>query len=155
MQRFESEITRKELESSLTYIFPVDQSREVNKEVANEELTRTEGTRQGGQYLFWSDNLSGIIAILYSADTPRRPCVSILLSLINKPQNTDLAFGNYFCKVFNDDIKLFPNHFTHSEIWLSLRQTQFRRSIAKLSAFSTEPMIKWLQVTVENQLYTF
>lgn len=151
MQRFESESTIKELESSLNYIFPIEKSEGISVNTVNEDLKRTEETREGGQYLFWSDKLNGIIAIIYNIDLPRRPCCGILLSVINKPQNTDLAFGNYFCKVFNDDIKLFPNQVTHSEIWLSLRQTQFRRSIAKFSAFSTEPMIKWLQI-VENSV---
>ena len=149
MDRFESEKTKMELVSSLKYIFPVENISELTKEETIDELIITKGKREGGQYLFWSESKSRIVVVLYDNERPRNVYSGFLIELISKAQRLDLSFGNYFCKVFNDDIKIIPSQITHSEIWMTLRQTQFRRAIAKFSAFSTEPMIKWLQI-VEN-----
>lgn len=151
MNRFESKETSKELLSSLEYIFPITSTKELEKESVIKELELTKENREGGQYLFWSENYNGIFTVLYNHQALKEPVKGFLISVINKPQLTDLSFGNYYCKVFNDDIKIIPRQETHSEIWLSLRQTQFRRAIAKFSSFSTEPMIKWLLI-VENSL---
>jgi|GEM_PF-1462490 len=151
INRYESEKTKNELISSLHYIFPIEDVSELRKDESIEELQLTKDKREGGQYLFWSDNKEGIVFLLYDNDKPRNIYRGGLIKLINKAQNLDLLFGNYFCKVFNDDIKLLPSQLTHAEIWISLRQTQFRRAIAKFSAFSTEPMVKWLGI-VENSI---
>lgn len=151
MNRFQSDQTRQELISSLHYIFPVEEAIDFDSEKILSALELTAINREGGQYLFWSNADNGIIVILYDLEIPHQVYRGFLMTLVNKPQNLDLAFGNYFCKVFNDDIKIIPNQKSHTEIWLSMRQTQFRRAIAKFSAFSTEPMIKWMQL-IENSI---
>lgn len=151
MNRYLTKETKTELTSSLNYIFPIEDVTELNVEQLVNELKLTETVRIGGQYLFWSDKSAGLIVVLYNNEKPREIIRGFLIRTINKPMDLDLSFGNYFCKVFNDDVRMHPSHVTHSELWLSLRQTQFRRAIAKFSAFSTEPMIRWIQI-VENSI---
>lgn len=151
MNRSDSKETKIELIESLGYIFPIIEVRDLNKDFIITELQNTKNKREGGQYLFWSDKHNGIVSIIYDNQIPKEVHIGFLIIVVNKPQLIDLNFGNYFCKVFNDDIKFLPRQETHSEIWLSLKQTQFTRAIAKFSSFSTEPMIEWLQI-VENSL---
>ncbi|HUU88463.1 MAG TPA: diadenylate cyclase [Candidatus Glassbacteria bacterium] len=151
MNRYESEETKKELISSLYYIFPIENTIDLDKEEVKNALTLTKKHREGGQYLFWDKKDNGIVAVLYDNEKPHEAFRGFLINVINKPQALDLSFGNYFCKVFNDDIKVIPSQVTYSELWLSLRQSQFRRAIAKFSTFSTIPMIRWMQI-IENSV---
>jgi hypothetical protein len=64
-------------------------------------------------------------------------------------------FANIFCRVFHSDIKIFDKDKKYSEIWITLRESQFIRSIAKFSAFSTEPMIEWIQIIEKSTNLTF
>lgn len=150
MNRYESDDTKKELISSLYFIFPVSSVLKQTKEDIVSELSLSENNREGGQYLFWSENKKRIVVAFYDNENPKNVYNGFLLEVHNKPQNLDLSFGNCFCRVFNDDTKILPSEVTHSEIWMALRQTQFIRAIAKFSSFSSEPLIKWLQIVEES-----
>lgn len=149
MNRYESEDTKIELISSLKYIFPIETTSDLDKEEIKNTLALMEKHRGSGPYIFWHKKYNGIVAVLYDTEEPHEAFRGILINVINEPQGLDLSFGNYFCKVFNDDIKVVPQ-VSHSEYWLSLRQTQFRRAIAKFSRFTTVPMIKRMQIVEDS-----
>jgi hypothetical protein len=71
------------------------------------------------------------------------------LATIHAPTHLDVTFANTLARVFNEDVQRAGTIRKESELWMSLRQTQFRRAIARFSAFSTGPMVEWL-LTIEN-----
>ncbi|MBD2714123.1 diadenylate cyclase [Microvirga sp. STR05] len=151
MDRFASPKTKEELLSSLHYIFPITNHKEIDQNTIIPAIEEKNNLGLNGQYAFWSEINNGVVCLIYDNNKPRQPHKALLLTTVQKPEQLDLNFANYFCKVFNDDIKTLPLSEKHSELWISLRQTQFRRAISKFSSFSTEPIIQWMQI-VENSV---
>ncbi|MBZ3935178.1 diadenylate cyclase [Methanimicrococcus blatticola] len=160
MQRFSSEETRNELISSLKYIFPIESVQTLTEEEIHKELETSD--KKETVNLFWSGGRNGLIAVLYHSGSEKKIATGYFISLLNDVQDIDLVFGDYFCQVFNDDITIIPIQEKHSEVWMTLKQSQFSRAIAKFSSFNTNPMIKWLQIAensthlqYENKPFTF
>ncbi|WP_312324688.1 hypothetical protein, partial [Soonwooa sp.] len=151
MKRFESPEIHKEFISSFNYIFSITDFQNIEASIVEKELKNYAKNGGKNKYAFWSKSRKSLLIILYNHDIVKKIAFAFELKIVGKPQNVDLLVANYFSKVFNDDIKLVPEKSSYNEIWLTLRQTQFRRSIAKFSSFSTEPMLKWLQA-IENSL---
>ncbi|MDL2261108.1 diadenylate cyclase [Methanimicrococcus sp. OttesenSCG-928-J09] len=160
MQRFESEETKAELITSLKYIFPIESVQTLTADEIRNEL-EIFGNKET-VHLFWSAGRNGLISVLYQSGPEKKVAAGYFISLLNEVQEIDLIFGDHFCQVFNDDITIIPVQEKHSEVWMTLKQSQFSRAIAKFSSFSTNPMIKWLQIAensthlqYENKPFTF
>lgn len=142
--RIHSKETKKEIKSSLKYIFPIESFEDLTKE----EISQISVSKKK-KYLFFEEDLSFIILLLYSHLDKNTPEIGFKIKLVQNPSSVDIDFGNTFFRVFNDDINILPEEHKYSELWISFRESQFRRAIAKFSAFSTVPMLKWIQ-TVES-----
>ncbi|WP_318785550.1 hypothetical protein [Methanimicrococcus hacksteinii] len=146
--------------SSLKYIFPIESARPLTEDEIRRELETAD--RNGAENLFWSDGRNGLIVVLYRGGPEKEIASGFLIRLLSDVQDIDLIFGDNFCQVFNDDITIIPAQEKHSEVWMTLKQSQFSRAIAKFSSFDTNPMIKWLQIAensthlqYENKPFTF
>ncbi len=94
----------------------------------------------------WNTTEKVVVGFLFPSDGSGTPCGGVELKPVQIPQKLDLDFANSLVRVFNEDVRTAPDFLAHSELWMSLRQTQFRRAIARFSAFSTLPMVKWMQI---------
>ncbi|MCG9628992.1 hypothetical protein L1D34_29755, partial [Vibrio mediterranei] len=137
--------TQHELLGSLRYIFSFNDYHFLSVSEV-EELNQKASTLFSTRKNLELDYDKKVIAVIYSADDSSVIVAGISIKPYQTPETNDLDFGNYFCRVFNEDLRISPNANSHHELWQTLRQTQFRRAIAKYSAFSTTPMTRWLQV---------
>jgi hypothetical protein len=96
---------------------------------------------------FWDDNSGVVAAFLFPrGDVDANPIAAITTIPLTTPAAVDVQFLDRLVRVFNNDVSSAAEMEIDDELWLSLRQTQFRRAIAKFSAFSTAPMLHWLQI---------
>lgn len=144
--RIKEKETEKEILSSLSYIYSFEKADKIIAEELLKTYKKDFGKRK---FVDWNTDESVLVVLFYLSEQKDLPIIGFKLWLIQQPTEVDLNFGNTFCRVYNDDTNLFPDAEKYKSQWISFRQTQFRRAIATFSAFSTEPMISWLQ-TVEN-----
>ncbi|MDO6421543.1 diadenylate cyclase [Saccharophagus degradans] len=138
--------TKEELLRSLKYIFSFEEYSFLSEEEIS-SLTKDDSSLfRARKHIEYDEPNNRVLAAIYSTNDSQAIVSVLSFDLYQPPESNDLDFGNYFCRVFNEDLNTSPNAKSHHELWQTLRQTQFRRAIAKYSAFSTTPMTNWLQV---------
>ncbi|MEK5177819.1 diadenylate cyclase [Paenibacillus odorifer] len=144
-KRVISKETQEELIYQLSLIFSIKGCTALGKSEIESLLKENSFTNK---YLFWDDINKDVVAVLFDE---REAIYGMKLKTLRKPADLDIFFGNLFCRVFNNDIQVFPDADKNLEHWYSLGDSRFRRAIAKFSAFSTEPMLNWMQ-TIESSV---
>jgi hypothetical protein len=143
--RWKENATLQELGSSLSYVFGNASPQTLTEaETLEHWVTIARGDRPSFR-LIWSAQEQAVVAFLFPGND-MTPCLGVTLRTTQPPKQLDLQFGNSLVRVFNEDVRTAQDVFTDAELWMSLRQTQFRRAIARFSAFSTLPMVRWMQI---------
>lgn len=140
---------KKELCNSLSNIFAFNKYRYLDEKDVAKYLNRKDKNVFQKPHLLWDKDHKCIVAVIYSDENEEQVLGGVLLHAIQRPEQLDIDFGNYFCKVFNEDIRTISHTQTHSDLWFTFSQTQFQRAIAKFSKFTTTSMVKWMQI-LEN-----
>jgi len=94
----------------------------------------------------WLPKKRLIVSFLLSTAKAGTPSGGVETTPIQTPDQGDIYFAKCLTRVFNDDVRTAEDMQIHSELWTSLRQTQFRRAIARFSNFSTIPLVRWMQI---------
>jgi hypothetical protein len=91
----------------------------------------------------WDAAGGRVLAFIYGSDTDV-PEQAIGLRPLRTPDTVDLQLANAFMRVFDDDVCNAPLMLRHDELWETLTLSRISRSIARLTAFSTAPFLRWL-----------
>ena len=144
-RRCEHPTTLTELSNSLRFVFGECVVLALDREQANAHWVDCGSQNNIRRFVTWHADSQSVVAFLFAPDSPKSPCAGIALKPGRKPGKTAIGFAQRFGKVFNYDIAQVPTFEQNSDVWLSLRQTQFRRAIARSTTLSTIPMVEWMQ----------
>jgi len=141
--RWDENASLEELRSSLNSVFSGASTKIITKAEATKHWNKLEKKKT---WVTWNPTEKSVIGFLFPGDGPQTPCGGVELKPVQIPKELDIDFANDLGRVFNEDVRTAPDFLGHSELWMSLRQTQFRRAIARFSPFSTLPMVRWMQI---------
>jgi hypothetical protein len=148
MSRARSSDTLEELARNLTAVIPYDQCSVLSaQEVA--EYDHEQRANQNDPLRVSSDPSEPRIAVFIQDPAEDGPAAGLSLKLKRRPSEIDLKFCKDFIRAFNSDLKVAPSAIKDREVWASLQQSRFARSIGRFSPLPTENFIRWLRV-VEN-----
>jgi len=139
----------KQLSALLHYVFPGAETLGLENNEVLELWMASKEQQRGIPRVLWNDVKKTVVAFLFSKKEEQIPHVGVTVRPLQEPKELDLKFANCLVRVLNEDILTLNEAPYHSELWDSLRQTQFRRAIARFSAFSTVSMVRWMQI-MEN-----
>lgn len=72
------------------------------------------------------------------------PIAALRCRPISPPSELDLQFLAKLVRLFSSDLRAIRNLRQQEEIWSALQRSRFPRAVARVSAFSTSPLISWL-----------
>lgn len=143
--RHKDPITYEELLDSLSSVFTVSNSEVLDAGRVAHYWKITKKSPQSKPRVSWIQGENVVVSFLFAESDSNNPCGGILIEPLQAPTMRDINFANCLGRVFSTDVRTAPDMLVHAELWTSLRETQFRRSIAKHSNFSTLPLVLWLQ----------
>lgn len=137
--------TAEALRRLLTFVFAGASSTTMSAEEAVERWRPLAGKGGRRPAHYWCEE-SGLVRAFLFGTSKKGPVGGIELTPLVKPTEADLRVLHRVVRVFDGDLRLAYRPRKDQETWETLRQTQFRRAIAKTSSFSTMPFIRWLQL---------
>lgn len=144
--RWDHRKTLEELASSLAYVFTGTNPAPLDKDSTLKYWKGMRKQKRTSPRAIWEPSDKVVVAFLFPGEEFDTPCGGVVVQPIQPPSELDVSFANCLSRVFNEDVRTAHDVLVHSELWMSLRQTQFRRAIARFSAFSTLPLVRWMQV---------
>ena len=139
------EATWREFARNLESLF-ADAKTSVLSEV---ETAKAWASVHGDKYKLMRQSEDGRSLILFIRNLEQtEPVRSVKLEFSRKfsPQESKLA--HVFARVFDQDLQINASR-DSDELWISLQQSRFSRTIARFTTFSTEMFLSWLR-TMEN-----
>jgi hypothetical protein len=91
----------------------------------------------------WDAATCRVLAFIYGSDSDT-PEQTVALKPLRPPDVVDLQFANALMRVFDGDVQSAPLKLRHDELWETLSLSRVSRAIARLTAFSTSPFLRWL-----------
>jgi hypothetical protein len=149
IHRHEKESTWQELARSLEYIIDVHEKRYLTGTDLSDYLNKTKFKNTQKPLAKQCVDTGDVLALICETAKQANPAAGIVIKSRQAADDLSVDFVHSYCRVFNEDIRCAPDIHAHGDLWQTLRQTQFRRSIAKFSSFSTSNVTRLIQ-SVEN-----
>lgn len=100
----------------------------------------------GGRYIYFDKESSILHAFIFdqNAGDGSDPIYGVSFNLAIPPEENDIRLVRAYVRLFISDLRDAPEQLAHQELWVMLKMSRAARVIARLSPFSTAPVLQWI-----------